>query len=79
MSLYQGYEPDKRNWIGWGLIVLGCIILSSFSLFNLLLFVPVIMILTGYRLAGLPFNWYSPGGGGSDSVGDIGGCDGGGD
>lgn len=76
-ALYQTYNADKKNWLGWVLIAFGCLVLSSFSSFNLLLILPVLMIVTGYQLAELPFNWYSSGGDGGHSGSDSWGCDGG--
>ncbi|MCU7836039.1 MAG: hypothetical protein KZQ83_12425 [gamma proteobacterium symbiont of Taylorina sp.] len=81
-SLYQGYEPDRKNWLGWGLISSGCLILASFSSFKLLLLAPVILIIIGFRWAELPFDWHSAGGGdggmGGDGGFDCGGGEGGG-
>ncbi|MCW8929004.1 MAG: hypothetical protein OQL19_02050 [Gammaproteobacteria bacterium] len=80
-SLYQAYKPDLRNWVGWGFILSGCVLLTLFTTFNLFLIIPVIIIVLGYRLAELPFNLYHGGNGGGhggDSFGDFGGCDGGG-
>jgi hypothetical protein len=77
--LYRGYDPDGGMWLGWGLIIAGCLILSSFETFNWLLLIPIGLYVSGYRLAGLPFELGSGGdGGGFGSDGDS--CDfGGGD
>jgi len=77
IEIYQGYKPDIKNWFGWILITSGCLILASFSSFRLLLFIPVIIIVVGYRFAELPFHLHSV----DSDGGDFGGCggDGGGD
>ncbi len=78
--VYQGYQLDSGNWIGWGLIGFGCLLLALFTKFSWLLLFPTILIIMGYRLTALPFE-LSGGGyvdvGGSD--GGFGGDGGGGD
>lgn len=72
MSVYQAYEPDRKNWIGWSLIASGCLFLATFSSFSFVLLVPGCMIIMGYRLAELPIKLYSGGGdGGGDSFADF--------
>lgn len=81
-SLYQGYKPGRKNWFGWGLISAGCLILATFSSFKLLLLIPGVLIIIGFRWAELPFKWHSSGGDGGGMGGDggfdCGGGDGGG-
>jgi|GEM_PF-3010327 len=56
-ELYQSYQPDTGNWIGWGLIGLGCLFLAGFTTFSWFLVLPALMIILGYRLASLPFDF----------------------
>ncbi|MCP3849817.1 MAG: hypothetical protein GY694_06210 [Gammaproteobacteria bacterium] len=82
LSIQETYEPDGKIWVGWGLISSGCLLLATFTSFSFFLLVPVGGIIAGYKLAELPFNLSSGGGGGTSdggSFGDFGGCDGGGD
>ncbi len=78
--VYQGYQPDSGNWIGWGLVGFGCLLLAMFTNFSWFILFPAILIIIGYRLTALPFE-LSGGGyvgvGGSD--GGFGGDGGGGD
>lgn len=76
--LYPAYQPDAGNWMGWGLICVGCFFLAGFTRPDWLLIIPGTMIMLGYRLAALPFDFGSPGAGCSDSGGDSSSCDGGG-
>lgn len=80
-TVYRTYEADHRIWIGWALIASGCLILASFTAFNLLFLVPSLLIVLGYRLAELPFDLSGLGGNGSggDSGGGFGDSCGGGD
>ncbi len=78
IEVYQGYQPDTGNWVGWGLIGFGCLLLALFKEFSWLLLLPSILIIIGYRLASLPFSlseWGYGGTGGSD--GGLGGSCGG--
>lgn len=71
MSIYQTYRADRKNWLGWGLIASGCLLLATFVSFNLLLLLPGLLIIAGYRLAELPFPGIT---GGSGDAGGLGGC-----
>lgn len=73
----EAYRPDRINWIGWILIGSGCLIFSAFSAISLLQILPCALIVTGYRMAALPFG-FPPGGGDGGISGDsgFGGCGG---
>jgi len=79
IEVYQGYQPDIGNWIGWGLIGFGCLMLALFKGFSWLFLLPSILIIIGYRLASLPFNLsgYGTTGGTGGSDGGLGGSCGG--
>ncbi len=81
LEVYRAYAPDLRNWIGWALIGAGCLALAAFSSFSLLLLLPAVLIVLGFRLAELPFDLSHIGGAGSggDSGGSWGDSCGGGD
>ena len=79
MMVYRTYEPDRINGIGWLLITIGCLILSTFTSLSIMLFVPIVIIVLGYKLADLPFSLASGSGyGDSGDFGDSCGGDGGG-
>ncbi|MCB1750669.1 MAG: hypothetical protein KDI74_03030 [Gammaproteobacteria bacterium] len=80
-AVYKAYAPNPGNWAGWALIAAGCLLLAAFRSFNLLLFLPALLIVLGFRLAELPFE-LSPGGdsgSGIESGGSFGDSCGGGD
>ncbi len=81
LDVYRGYVPDLRNWVGWALITGGCLLLAAFSTFHLLLLLPAVLIVLGFRLAELPFDLSRIGdaGSGGDSGGSFGDSCGGGD
>ena len=78
ISVYRGYHPDLRNWIGWSTIAVGCLLLASRSGIDLLLALSLIMITVGFWLAELSFGGLGSQGGDGGFGGDLGGCDGGG-
>lgn len=55
LSVYRGYLPDRRNWLGWCIIAVGCLILGNRSTVDLFLIAPLAMISTGIWLADLSF------------------------
>jgi len=75
IEVYQGYKPDTGNWIGWGLIASGCLLLSLFKEFSWLLLLPSILVIVGYHLTSLPFSL--SGGGYGGAGGSDGGASGG--
>ncbi|WP_157606754.1 hypothetical protein [Sedimenticola selenatireducens] len=75
-ALYQPYQPDTGNWIGWGLIGFGCFFIAGFKTFSWLLAIPSLMIILGYRLATLPFDFGSSRGGDGGSSCGFDSCDG---
>ncbi|MBF0263991.1 MAG: hypothetical protein HQL46_01870 [Gammaproteobacteria bacterium] len=85
VGLFEPYGPDKKNWFGWFLIVISCLLLSRFSELNFWLFIPFSLFIFGIRLAELDFGsgsrskGYYFAGSGDDSGfgGDCGGGDGG--
>jgi len=78
--LYRPYQPEAAQWIGWGLIAVGCLFIAGASSLSWLLLIPALMVITGYRLTALPFELKGgDGAGGLDSDGGGWGCDGGGD
>ncbi|MCG8428978.1 MAG: hypothetical protein MI754_16605 [Chromatiales bacterium] len=78
-SVYRSYHPDQKNWIGWGLLAGGCLVLGNLSnLITAVVILPLLMIIIGFKLTELSFgSWYY---GGRDHGGFGGGdsCDGGG-
>jgi len=78
LCVYRGYDPDAGNWIGWGLITAGCLLMALISPFSVLLLAPAVMIVVGFRIAGLALGPSARGGG--NGCNDAGGFfDGGGD
>ncbi len=77
LQVYRGYLPDARNLGGWAMILIGCILLSASSSFSVLLILPFILILLGYRVAELPAEF--PRGGGDAGGATFGDSGGGGD
>jgi len=41
LSIQETYEPDKKIWIGWGLISSGCLLLAAFTSFSFFLLAPM--------------------------------------
>ena len=78
LSVYRGYFPDRRNWLGWCMIAVGCLILGHLSTVDLFLLVPLAIISAGVWLAelslGRPHGYIDSGDSGSDSC-DAGGGD----
>lgn len=70
--VYQAYQPEGKNWIGWIMIVVGCLVLAAFDAFSLFLFVPIALIVVGYRFADLPLEFKSYDGGGGSGGGSFG-------
>ncbi|MCB1763582.1 MAG: hypothetical protein KDI27_10670 [Gammaproteobacteria bacterium] len=84
-SVYPGYHPDRRNWIGWCAIACGCLLLAGRNSIDMLLTIPLTLVGLGFWLAELPIEPIHPHtgdgtfGGDGGLGGDGGGCDGGGD
>jgi len=53
MSVYRGYRAEYRNWIGWCMIVSGCLMLGNLSTIGLIMIVPLALIGAGFWLADL--------------------------
>ena len=81
LMTYKGYQPDQKNWIGWGVIVFGCLFLALLEPGIIMLF-PLVIIFIGIWLAELSMGEWKGGGdsggdGGSDGFWGDGGFDGG--
>jgi len=81
-QLFPEYRNNGGTWIGWSLIVLGCFLIAMSTSLSWFISIPVMLIIIGYKLAGLPFNLSSPSsytdlGGAFFGDSDGGGCGGG--
>jgi len=80
-QLFPEYRTDGGIWAGWSLITVGCFLIAMLTSLSWFISIPVMLIIVGYKLAGLPFNLsssgsYSDSGGGSFGGSDGGGCGG---
>jgi len=79
ISVYRGYLPERRNWIGWCAIAAGCLVLGNRFTIDLILILPLALIAMGIWLADLSFgrlHSYGDGGGAGGGACDTdgGGC-----
>jgi hypothetical protein len=76
-TVYRGYAPDRKNSLGWGFIVVGCLLLGNLSSMGPVVLFPLLLVFAGIWLAELPLGKLTGDGDAGGFDGDSCGGDGG--